>query len=84
MSLDGARPETNDAIRGRGTFARILAGVELLAERRFPDYSLNMVVTRLNFARSPISIAWPRTAPRPGFRGSGRPEAAATPGTTTG
>jgi mycofactocin radical SAM maturase len=48
VSLDGARAETNDAIRGRGTFARILAGIELLSERRYPDFSLNMVVTRLN------------------------------------
>lgn len=48
VSLDGARPETNDVIRGPGTFARILPGIELLAERRYPDFSLNMVVTRLN------------------------------------
>ncbi|OFW60038.1 MAG: mycofactocin radical SAM maturase [Actinobacteria bacterium RBG_16_64_13] len=48
VSLDGACPETNDAIRGRGTFHRILAGIELLAERRYPDFSLNMVVTRPN------------------------------------
>jgi len=25
-----------------------MAGIELLAERRYPDFSLNMVVTRLN------------------------------------
>jgi mycofactocin biosynthetic radical S-adenosylmethionine protein MftC len=50
VSLDGARRETNDAIRGRGTFERILAGIELLAERSYPDFSLNMVVTRLNAA----------------------------------
>ena len=31
VSLDGACAETNDAIRGRGTFERILAGIELLA-----------------------------------------------------
>jgi mycofactocin biosynthetic radical S-adenosylmethionine protein MftC len=48
VSLDGAKTETNDAIRGQGTFERILAGVELLAERKYPDLSLNMVVTRLN------------------------------------
>jgi len=48
VSLDGARPETNDAIRGRGTFARILKAVELLAASGYPDFSLNMVVTRLN------------------------------------
>ncbi len=48
VSLDGARPETNDAIRGPGTFERIVAGIELLADRRYPDFSLNMVVTRPN------------------------------------
>ncbi len=47
VSLDGARAETNDAIRGR-TFERILAGVDLLAARGYPDLSLNMVVTRRN------------------------------------
>jgi mycofactocin radical SAM maturase len=50
VSLDGACRDTNDAIRGRGTFERILAGVELLADRDYPDFSLNMVVTRLNAA----------------------------------
>jgi mycofactocin radical SAM maturase len=48
VSLDGALQGTNDAIRGEGTFARILRGVELLAERGYPDLSLNMVVTRVN------------------------------------
>jgi [mycofactocin precursor peptide]-tyrosine decarboxylase / 3-amino-5-[(4-hydroxyphenyl)methyl]-4,4-dimethylpyrrolidin-2-one synthase len=48
VSLDGAYAETNDAIRGAGTFARILAGVELLAGRDYPNFSLNMVVTRPN------------------------------------
>jgi mycofactocin radical SAM maturase len=48
VSLDGARAETNDAIRGRGTFERIVAGIELLARRGYPDFSLNMVVTRPN------------------------------------
>jgi MoaA/NifB/PqqE/SkfB family radical SAM enzyme len=48
VSLDGACAETNDAIRGRGTFDRIVAGIELLAEKDYPDFSLNMVVTRLN------------------------------------
>ena len=48
VSLDGARAETNDAIRGPGTFARILDGVESLVGRSYPDLSLNMVVTRLN------------------------------------
>lgn len=50
VSLDGARAETNDALRGPGTFERILRGVELLASRGYPEFSLNMVVTRLNEA----------------------------------
>jgi mycofactocin radical SAM maturase len=48
VSLDGARALTNDGIRGPGTFTRILAGIELLSRRGYPDFSLNMVVTRLN------------------------------------
>jgi mycofactocin radical SAM maturase len=48
VSLDGARAETNDVIRGPGTFARTLSAVELLADRGYPDFSLNMVVTRPN------------------------------------
>jgi mycofactocin biosynthetic radical S-adenosylmethionine protein MftC len=48
VSLDGARAETNDAIRGPGTFARIIRGVELLAGAEYPDLSLNMVVTSVN------------------------------------
>lgn len=48
VSLDGVLPATNDAIRGGGTFTRILRGIELLAERGYPDFSLNMVVTRVN------------------------------------
>ncbi len=48
VSLDGARAGTNDAIRGRGTFERIMDGVALLSGRGYPEFSLNMVVTRLN------------------------------------
>ncbi len=49
VSLDGAQAATNDAIRGEGTFERILEGVSLLSRRSFPDLSLNMVVTSVNF-----------------------------------
>ena len=48
VSLDGVEAGTNDAIRGEGTFGRILSGIELLFERGYPHLSLNMVVTRLN------------------------------------
>jgi mycofactocin radical SAM maturase len=49
VSLDGASPETNDQIRGKGTFERILDGIRLLAKYEIPDFSINTVVTRLNF-----------------------------------
>jgi mycofactocin radical SAM maturase len=48
VSLDGATPETNDAIRGAGTFGRILEGVGCLRRHTLRDFSLNMVVTRVN------------------------------------
>lgn len=44
VSLDGARPEVNDPIRGAGTFAGALAGVRTLAGLGFA-VSLTTVVT---------------------------------------
>jgi sulfatase maturation enzyme AslB (radical SAM superfamily) len=35
VSIDGFSPETNDPIRGEGTFVRALAGVQLLVEHGF-------------------------------------------------
>lgn len=35
VSLDGPTPETNDPIRGEGTFAKTMRGVELLSEHGF-------------------------------------------------
>jgi mycofactocin radical SAM maturase len=48
VSLDGATAETNDAIRGAGTFGRVMTGVECLRRHGFGGLSLNMVVTRVN------------------------------------
>jgi mycofactocin radical SAM maturase len=48
VSLDGATPDVNDAIRGRGTFKRIIKGIERLAGKNFP-LSINTVVTSLNY-----------------------------------
>jgi MoaA/NifB/PqqE/SkfB family radical SAM enzyme/SAM-dependent methyltransferase len=47
VSVDGARAETNDPIRGAGTFEKALDGMALLSELRF-DVSLTTVVTRQN------------------------------------
>jgi mycofactocin radical SAM maturase len=48
VSLDGATPEVNDEIRGKGTFRQIVKGIELLAKKDVP-LSINTVVTSINF-----------------------------------
>ncbi len=52
VSVDGARPETNDPIRGPGTFHRALQGLRLLADLGF-EVSLTTVVTERNLAELP-------------------------------
>lgn len=47
VSIDGARPETNDPIRGAGTFVRALEGISILASLGF-DVSLTTVTTEEN------------------------------------
>jgi mycofactocin radical SAM maturase len=48
VSLDGSTAAVNDRIRGRGTFSKILGGIECLAGKNIP-LSINTVVTSLNF-----------------------------------
>ncbi len=52
VSLDGARAETHDAIRGRGTFALARDGARLLADCGF-EVSLTTVTTRHNLDELP-------------------------------
>ncbi|MGH7545741.1 MAG: methyltransferase domain-containing protein, partial [Gemmatimonadota bacterium] len=47
VSIDGARAETSDEIRGPGSFARALDGARLLADLGF-EVSLTTVTTRRN------------------------------------
>jgi len=47
VSLDGARPATNDLLRGSGTFERALDGARLLADRGFA-VSITTVATGEN------------------------------------
>ena len=49
VSIDGARPETNDPIRGAGTFAKALDGAKLLAHMGF-EVSLTTVTTEENLS----------------------------------
>ncbi len=50
VSLDGATALTNDAIRGEGTYVRILEGIELLKMSGIANLSINTVVTRINYS----------------------------------
>ena len=49
VSLDGATPDTNDEIRGAGSFDKAVRGIELLKKHDFPNLSINTVVTGKNF-----------------------------------
>jgi mycofactocin biosynthetic radical S-adenosylmethionine protein MftC len=48
VSLDGATPVVNDRIRGKGTYRKIISGINLLSGKNIP-LSINTVVTSLNF-----------------------------------
>jgi mycofactocin biosynthetic radical S-adenosylmethionine protein MftC len=48
VSLDGATPEVNDAIRGEGTFRNIISGVGLLSDKDI-HLAINTVVTSVNY-----------------------------------
>lgn len=48
VSLDGATPEVNDAVRGPGSFATAVAALENLADAGFENAKISVVVTRHN------------------------------------
>jgi mycofactocin biosynthetic radical S-adenosylmethionine protein MftC len=48
ISLDGASPAVNDAIRGPGSFATAIAAMERLAEAGMRNFKVSVVVTRTN------------------------------------
>jgi mycofactocin radical SAM maturase len=52
VSLDGAEPETCDALRGTGTHERAVRALRLLAESRIPT-SINFVLTGANAGEVP-------------------------------
>jgi MoaA/NifB/PqqE/SkfB family radical SAM enzyme/ubiquinone/menaquinone biosynthesis C-methylase UbiE len=55
VSLDGSTPAINDPIRGNGSFAAALAGLQELARRGF-DVTLTTVVTSTNLADLPSLV----------------------------
>ena len=50
VSIDGHDRETNDAIRGRGSFEKAVAALENLALAGFPEPKISVVATRHNIA----------------------------------
>jgi mycofactocin radical SAM maturase len=48
ISLDGATPEVNDAVRGPGSFDTAMAAMRNLADAGFRDFKISVVVTRQN------------------------------------
>ena len=48
VSLDGATPDSNDAIRGKGSFRKVIRALDSL-RRRNVEVSVNTVLTRRNF-----------------------------------
>lgn len=48
ISLDGATPEVNDAVRGEGTFATAIQAMEHLAAAGFAGFKVSVVCTRTN------------------------------------
>ena len=55
ISLDGASPEVNDPIRGEGTFARIVQGIQAAVGAGL-NTTLTMVLLRHNLADAPAMI----------------------------
>jgi [mycofactocin precursor peptide]-tyrosine decarboxylase / 3-amino-5-[(4-hydroxyphenyl)methyl]-4,4-dimethylpyrrolidin-2-one synthase len=51
VSLDGATPEVNDAVRGAGSYATAITAMERLAEAGFNGFKLSVVVTRQNVSQ---------------------------------
>ena len=61
VSLDGASPETNDPIRGKGTFENIVAGLKTVADLGFAT-SVTCVVTASNIESAPELVDRAREA----------------------
>jgi len=51
VSLDGADPHTNDAVRGEGSYAKAVAAMGHLADANFGEFKISVVVTRHNVSQ---------------------------------
>jgi radical SAM protein with 4Fe4S-binding SPASM domain len=55
ISLDGSNPEVHDKVRGEGSFAKTIKGIEYIKKEGMENFHLCVTVTRLNVTDS-ISI----------------------------
>ena len=51
ISLDGATPEVNDAVRGEGSYAMAIAALTHLQDAGFQDAKISVVCTRYNIGQ---------------------------------
>jgi len=51
ISLDGATPEVNDAVRGAGSYDTALQAMQNLADAEFNGFKISVVMTRQNVAQ---------------------------------
>jgi mycofactocin radical SAM maturase len=51
ISLDGATPEVNDAVRGEGSYATALRAMQALAEAGVRGFKISVVATRQNIGQ---------------------------------
>jgi mycofactocin radical SAM maturase len=76
ISIDGALPSTNDAVRGDGSFAAARQAMEHLAEANFGQFKISVVVTRENVSQldqfSDIALGYGAQLRLTRFRPSGR------------
>jgi mycofactocin biosynthetic radical S-adenosylmethionine protein MftC len=76
VSIDGALPDTNDAIRGDGSFLAARQAMENLAEADFGQFKISVVVTRENVSQldqfSDIAAQYGAQLRLTRFRPSGR------------
>jgi mycofactocin radical SAM maturase len=76
VSIDGAQAETNDAVRGQGSFAAARRAMDNLAAANFGQFKISVVVTRENAGQldefSDIAAGYGAQLRLTRFRPSGR------------
>jgi len=56
VSLDGAKPETHDMIRGKGSFERAVEAIRICVGLGFPDVGIEATISLLNYDEMPDMV----------------------------